>query len=188
MRSGTFPHGSYLVYIYIYRYTRCNGVTARSETASGSRNGRDALDVEKQRAGNTTRQQGRVRAQDTTPKTRRKSRKHRSKKLGTTTPDRTKNSENRPRNHLKSTSGRSWAAWSDQVRSRDGDGRAQDRPRAPRDAPGTAQERSWQRPGTPRRIPKRVETAPGTLLWAVEAATERARNAEPWRKRSADEF
>ena len=130
-------------------------MTACSESAGGVRNGWDALDVEKQRAGNTTRQPGRARAQDTTPKTKRKSRKHRSKKRGTTTPDRTQNSKNRPRQRPKIDFG---AILGGLRRSGSFNGRRRTRPRPPKNAPRRAR-------GGPRALlaaPGRPKTRPNT--------------------------
>ena len=130
----------------------------------------------------------RTSAEDTTSKTGRKSGKRRRKSEEQRPQIGRKPGKIDPETDRKSTSERSWAIWGDQGRLRDGDGRAQDRLRMSRDAPGTAQERSWQRPGAPRRVPKRVRTAPGTLLWRAEAATEHVRSVGPWRERSEADF
>ena len=130
-------------------------MTARSESAGRIRNGRDALDVEKQRAGNTTRQQGRARTQDTTPKTRRKSRKQLSKKRGSTTPDRTKNSENRFRNLPKIDFE---AIFGGLERSRSFKGRRKTRPRPPKSVP----RRAWDGPRAFLAASRRPKTRPKT--------------------------
>ncbi len=69
-----------------------------------------------------------------------------------------KNGANTDRN---STSERSWTVWSDQSRSRDGDGHAQDRPRALRDAPGTAQDR-----------PRATQDEPGSVQTGARTALQ----------------
>jgi len=66
----------------------------------------------------------------------------------------------RPQTDRKSTSERSWAIWSDRGRSRDGDGRAQERPRAPKSGPRRARDGPRPPPGVPRRAGERPKRRP----------------------------